>query len=131
MEQLTRPKTHYKLRALVYDFYAKIQSNIKFNLTDLISYHNVSRNARMALNDKYELMRQKGDECKYIWCGNPPTEDDIIAISNKMYNFSKEYNLRNKPELNKIQFPDEQKKDIEAVKSQLSMLQEMFSHFIK
>jgi hypothetical protein len=131
MKQLTRPKTHYKVRALVYDFYAKIQSNIKFNLTDLISYHNVSRTARMVLNDKYELMRQKPDQCKYKWCGNPPTEDDIIAISNKMYNFSKEYNLRNKPSLNKIQFPDEQKKDIQLNESQLSMLQQLFSRFIK
>lgn len=131
MQQLSRPITHYKIKALVYDFYAKIQANTKFSLTDLIIHHNLSKNAHKGLNEKYKLMPQKQDQCKYKWCGNPPTEDDINAISNKMYRIARESNLRHKPELNKIQFPNEQKQDIESVKSQLLILQEMFSHFIK
>jgi hypothetical protein len=131
MEQLSRPTTHFKIRALVYDFYAKIQSNTKFNLTDLITYHNLSKNARKALNDKYKLIPQKPNECKYKWCGNPPTEDDIIAISNKMYTITKESNLRHKEELNKFQLPNKKNKEIESVNMQLSMLKEFFSRFKK
>ena len=131
MKLLLRPTTHFKLKAFVHDFYAKIQTNTKFNLSDLINHHNISKSAYMALDGKYQLVTKKGDECKYAWLGNAPTEEDIIMISNKMYEIGKEYNVKNKIVTNKIEFPNESQPDIESLKNQLSMLQDMFSKFIK
>ena len=131
MKLLLRPTTHYKVKAFVHDFYAKIQTNTKFNISDLITHHNISKSAYMALEGKYELLTKKIDESKYKWIGNPPTEEDIILISNKLYQIGKEYNEKNKIATNKIELPNESQPDIEELKNQLSMLQDMFSKFIK
>ena len=131
MKLLLRQTTHFKLKAFVHDFYAKIQTNTNFNLSDLINHHNISKSAYMALDGKYKLITKKADECKYKWVGNAPTEDDIVLISNKMYEIGKEYNTRNKPEVAIIEFPNESQPDIELLKNQFTMLQEMLSKFIK
>jgi hypothetical protein len=131
----TRKITQIKLKAFIYDFYAKTQTGIKFNLNDLLSYHNLGKSVYGGLSDMYKKIPTQYGGSKYIWIGNPPTEQDIILISNKICKIRKEYkhkyNNENKSILNKIDFPSDEQPDIELLKNQMSMLQDMFSKFIK
>jgi hypothetical protein len=126
-----RKKTQFKVKAFIYDFYAKIEANNKFSFNDLVEHHKISKNIREIMRHKYEIVTLplNSKESKYKWVGNEPSENDIMDIGQKMYTLGKYHNDKRRELLNEKNTEFNKISELDALKLQIQELTNLLKTF--
>jgi hypothetical protein len=83
-----------RVRAFVYDVYAKCQSVNKIVFNDITGYHKIGRNIAVILRDGGYIKKIKttpSDQRGFAWIADPPNDQMIEEIQNAVQAYHKQF----------------------------------------
>lgn len=90
-----------RVRAFVFDVYAKCQSVNKIVFNDITAYHKIGRNIAVILRDGGYIQKIKitpSDQRGFAWIADPPNDQMIEEIHNAVQAYHKQFLVSKKPE---------------------------------
>jgi ribosomal protein S8 len=91
-----------RVRAFVFDVYAKCQSVNKIVFNEITAYHKIGRNIAVILRDGGYIQKIKttpSDERGFAWIADPPNDQMIEEIHNAVQAYHKSFVITKKPEV--------------------------------
>jgi hypothetical protein len=83
-----------RIRAFVFDVYAKCQSVNKIVFNDITAYHKIGRNIAVILRDGGYIQKIKitpSDQRGFAWIADPPNDQMIEEIHNAVQAYHKQF----------------------------------------